>query len=66
MYIRKIAKELYSIYKKIEIMEKELKKADSVEKAVLLEKIKKLKLEKKKIKAILEGMKKYPNIKIPR
>ncbi len=66
MSIRKIAKLLYKLQKEIEALEESLDRGSTSEKDKKIERLKQLKVERDKVKAILDGMKKKPEIRIPR
>jgi DNA-directed RNA polymerase specialized sigma subunit len=64
MSIREIAKLLYRLQKEIEKLEASLNEDPTSEE--IKEKLRQLKAERDKARAILDGMKKKPNIRMPR
>ncbi len=64
MSIREIAKLLYRLQKEIEKLEASLNENPASEE--IKEKLRQLKAERDKARAILDGMKKKPNIRMPR
>jgi len=65
MSIREVARELYKLQKEVEKLEELIKKEPHNRDKLILE-LYKLKAQRDKVKAILEGMKKYPDIRRPR
>ncbi len=67
MSIREIARELYRLQKEVQKIEEDLRKEKDPEKKLDLEKrLREVKAERDRVKAVLEGMKKYPDIRRPR
>ena len=64
MSIREIAKLLYRLQKEIEKLEASLNENPASEE--IKEKLRQLKAERDKARAILDGMKEKPNIRMPR
>ncbi len=63
MSIREVARELYRLEKEIERIEEALKNAGPKEKEELELKLKKVRAERDRAKAVLEGMKQSPKQK---
>ncbi len=68
MSIREIARELYRVQKEIDRIEKTLEKGgiSEDEKERLSIELKKMKAEKDRLKNVLEGMKRHPDVRRPR
>jgi len=68
MSIREIARELYRVQKEIDRIENLLEKGEisGEEKERLSLELRRMKEEKGRLRKILEGMKRYPNIRRPR
>jgi len=66
MSIREIAKLLYKLQKEIEALEESLDKDSTSERDKKIERLKQLRAERNKVKAILDRMKKKPEIRMPR
>ena len=65
MSIREVAKELYRLQKEVERLERLIEEEPQNREKLILE-LNKLKAQRDKVRAILEGMKRYPNIRRPR
>lgn len=65
MSIREVAKELYRLQKEVERLERLIEEEPQNRERLILE-LNKLKAQRDKVRAILEGMKRYPNIRRPR
>lgn len=66
MSIKGVAKELYRLQKELEKLEDQLRSAPPEQRIELELKFKKTKAERDRVKALLEGMKQYPDIKRPK
>ena len=66
MSIREVARELYRLNKEMERIKGMLQAASSEQKGELEIELKRIAYERDRIKAILEGMKQYPDIRRPR
>ena len=66
MSIREIAKLLYKLQKEIEALEESLSKDNTSERDKKIERLKQLRAERDRVRAILDGMKKKPEIRMPR
>lgn len=66
MSIKEVARELYRVEKEIERIGGVLRGASPEEKKKLELRLKQLKTEKDRVRAVLEGMKQYPDVRKPR
>ena len=66
MSIREVARELYRLNKEMERIRGMLQVSSSEQKGELELELKRIKAERDRVKAILEGMKQYPDIRRPR
>jgi hypothetical protein len=66
MSIRMIAKDLYRLEKKVEVLEKEMKAAPLEKREELGDRLRKIKAERDRMRGILEGTKETPTYRKPR